>query len=223
MRWALYFAPQTQSALWRFGSSWLGRDAVTDAELAQPPIANCRPQRLREITSKARRYGFHATLRAPFRLADDSTEAALRDACARFAQSKRTINLGKLEVRALGDFLALQPATVPTGLRDWVFPSHRHSESAQKLAVSSDTSSSIFFWLLYLPLGSSSLFFTQFQAQCLLVVANETLLAAPATAIPKPAVFGDFHAAGDSSTTCVISTASRCPLPRRKLNAAARY
>src|SRR6266446_7653990 len=76
--------------------------------------------------------------------------------------------------------------------------SHRHSESAQKLAVSSDTSSSIFFWLLYLPLGSSSLFFTQFQAQCLLVVANETLLAAPATAIPKPAVFGDFHAAGDT-------------------------
>lgn len=121
VRWAIYFAPDAHRALWQFGSTCLGRDAVTSAELVQPALPDYTPESLRELTNAARRYGFHATLKAPFPLARDRSEADLHAACIAFAQSRPPLNLGRLEVRALGDFLALQPVTPPAALRAWVF------------------------------------------------------------------------------------------------------
>jgi hypothetical protein len=126
VRWAIYFAPDAHRALWQFGSTCLGRDAVTNAELIQPAIPDYTPESLRQFTSAARRYGFHATLKAPFRLVPGNSEADLHAACKAFAQSRTALNLGRLEVRALDDFLALQPVTPPAALRPWVFDSVRY-------------------------------------------------------------------------------------------------
>lgn len=58
-RYAVYWAPRPDSALARLGAAWLGWDP--ERRVASPPP---RPDRVAD----PRRYGLHATLKAPFRL-----------------------------------------------------------------------------------------------------------------------------------------------------------
>lgn len=119
-RYALYVAPAADSALWRFGSSILGYDAETGDDLAQRVPPGIAPERFRELTSDPRVYGFHATIKAPFRLAPTETEERLLAAFARFAASRRQFELPRLVLRAVGGragqgaFIALvEPAPTP--------------------------------------------------------------------------------------------------------------
>ena len=72
-RYALSFAPP--GGLWRLGSEWLGRCAVTGQPAQPPRIDALTAEELRTLTAAPRRYGFHATLKAPFRLADGAAVA----------------------------------------------------------------------------------------------------------------------------------------------------
>ena len=63
MRVALYWAPELDDPLHARASIWLGRDAETGAALAQPDVPG-----IVEATADPRLYGFHATLKAPFRI-----------------------------------------------------------------------------------------------------------------------------------------------------------
>ena len=107
-RYAIYLAPRPDSAWWRAGCDWLGRDAVTGAACVQPSIPGVSTACQREITAAAARYGFHATLKAPFRLMDGAGEADLLSLAARFAASEASFPLPGLAPRPLGNFLALQ-------------------------------------------------------------------------------------------------------------------
>ena len=49
-RYAVYFAPEPQSALARFGAAWLGYDAATGARVPQPSVDGASAERLRAIT-----------------------------------------------------------------------------------------------------------------------------------------------------------------------------
>ncbi|WP_110804259.1 DUF1045 domain-containing protein [Rhodobacter viridis] len=109
-RYALYYAP-ADAGLWRAGSDWLGWDACTGRPVGQPGIAG-----LSEATATARKYGFHATLKAPFRLAEDQTPEALRAAVAAMAAALAPVALDGLAVRQLGSFLALTPDTTGPAL-----------------------------------------------------------------------------------------------------------
>lgn len=62
-----------------------------------------------ELTVSARRYGFHATLKAPFRLAAGHTEAELQDALSRFAAARTELVIPALSPRPLGAFRAMLP------------------------------------------------------------------------------------------------------------------
>ncbi|MEO1687832.1 MAG: DUF1045 domain-containing protein [Pseudomonadota bacterium] len=75
-RFAIYFAPQAGSPLWRFGSAWLGWDAEANAPATQPPVEGL-PAPLEDLTATPRRYGFHATLKPPFALAEGAAPEAL--------------------------------------------------------------------------------------------------------------------------------------------------
>jgi putative phosphonate metabolism protein len=101
-RFAVYFAPEEGSALARFGRDWLGREARTANYAALPPERAA-------LVADARHYGFHATLKAPFRLADGADEAALHQAMAAFAAQRRPFDL-PLALHDLHGFLALRPA-----------------------------------------------------------------------------------------------------------------
>src|SRR4051812_32354802 len=107
-RYAVYYAPAPGSALWRFGSGVIGYDAATgeDAPLLVP--AGVSKAEWRALTAEPRRYGFHATLKAPFRLAEGATEADLHAALGRFAGSCAAVD-ATLEVATLGAFVALAP------------------------------------------------------------------------------------------------------------------
>ena len=110
-RYALYFAPRTSSGWWRFGARWLGRDAATGERVEQPPIAGLAREAFQALTAEPRKYGFHATLKAPFALRKGATRVALADAVARFCRARRSIPLPPFEVTRLADFVALVPAT----------------------------------------------------------------------------------------------------------------
>src|SRR5512139_14059 len=90
-RYAIYFAAGAGSALSRFGAELLGYDAHTGNELPFPDEARRAAPDWRDITSDPRKYGFHATLKAPMALAPGRTEAELVAACAAFAGMARAI------------------------------------------------------------------------------------------------------------------------------------
>ncbi len=110
-RYALYFAPRPPSGWSRFGARWLGRDPATGEPVEQPAIAGVSRETFHALTAAPRKYGFHATLKAPFALREDTTRTKLADAVARFCRARRPIPLPPLEVTRLADFLALVPAT----------------------------------------------------------------------------------------------------------------
>ncbi|UZN02878.1 DUF1045 domain-containing protein [Cellulomonas sp. S1-8] len=65
---------------------------------------------LQGLTTDARRYGFHATLRSPIRLADGRTEDELRAAADAFAAARPPVVIPGLRAAPIDGFRALLPA-----------------------------------------------------------------------------------------------------------------
>lgn len=106
-RFAIYYAPDP-GAFADFGAAWLGWDAARGAEVAHPDVPGL-PRGIAEITETPRKYGFHGTIKPPFRLADGTDAEGLHRAadalCARLAP----VTLPGLGLHRLGGFLALTP------------------------------------------------------------------------------------------------------------------
>src|SRR5579862_9824203 len=95
LRYAIYFTPPSGTALGRLGAGVLGYDCTSGTDAPQPAIGDIAPGALHALTAEPRRYGFHATLVAPFRLAAAS-EAELLAAAAAFAKTRPRVPLGRL-------------------------------------------------------------------------------------------------------------------------------
>lgn len=106
-RYALYYAPAPDSALARFGAQMLGYDPYRGDELSFPDGV---PPDWRDLTQDPRKYGFHATLKAPISLAEGKTEAELLDACEAFAATPRQIPIIEPIVDSISGFIAMIPA-----------------------------------------------------------------------------------------------------------------
>jgi putative phosphonate metabolism protein len=109
-RYALYYAAGRNHALSRFGAELLGYDAHTGHEVAFSDDALRVAPDWRDITTDPRKYGFHATLKAPMALASDRTEADLMAACETFAAKPRPIPTIRPVVDAISGFIAVIPA-----------------------------------------------------------------------------------------------------------------
>ena len=109
-RYAIYFAPRPDSPWWQAGSQWLGRCALTQQAQAQPAVSGVPADIFGRLTAHPRRYGWHATLKAPFMLAPGIDEKQLRDATRQLAKTLPSFTLPALQVSRLDDFLALVPA-----------------------------------------------------------------------------------------------------------------
>lgn len=107
-RFAVYYAPSYESVWWRAGSTWLARDAQSGAACVPPEPPGLR-RALIELTRAPRRYGWHGTLVAPFRLADGITPHDVLVATREWAATQRAFAL-PVEAATLGDFVALRPA-----------------------------------------------------------------------------------------------------------------
>ncbi|MDH6268682.1 putative phosphonate metabolism protein [Rhizobium sp. SG_E_25_P2] len=110
MRYAVYFAPALDHPLTLLANAWLGRDAASGEDLPQVAINGVTREELTELTADPRRYGFHATLKAPFELADGVSEADLIAAFDGFADSRQAFALPCVTLGQLGPFFALVPA-----------------------------------------------------------------------------------------------------------------
>ena len=108
-RYAVYWAPHAESALARLGEAWLGRSAEGRMVGERPAVAGFAAADLASITAEARRYGLHATLKPPFRLAAGGRTDGLAQALAEFARRLAPVAAPPLRLRRIGRFLALVP------------------------------------------------------------------------------------------------------------------
>lgn len=73
---------------------------------------------LQQLTASARRYGFHATLAAPFRLAEGYGEADLKAAATALAETLSPVSITAIAPQAIGSFRALRPTGDETELTE---------------------------------------------------------------------------------------------------------
>ena len=103
-RFAVYFTPSGKFA--DFGSRWLGWDLARGEACAHPDELglDCAA-----LARRPRRYGFHATIKPPFRLIDGSSLLELDQAVAALCRALDPVLLPELRLARLGRFLALVP------------------------------------------------------------------------------------------------------------------
>jgi putative phosphonate metabolism protein len=122
-RFAIYAVPGTGSAdavgaaLREKAEQWLGRSLTGDHVTPSVPAGWTRTA-IDAITVDARRYGFHATLKAPFRLAEGRAAAELEAAVARYAAGRRVAGIPRLSLARLGGFFALMPGAEAAELQN---------------------------------------------------------------------------------------------------------
>lgn len=107
-RYAIYFTPAPDSALWQLASAWIGRDTHADRAVPRPAALDVAPDDLTAATANPSRYGFHATLVAPFELAPGRDEDDLDETLVTFCRNWPAFRTA-LKVGGIYDFLALVP------------------------------------------------------------------------------------------------------------------
>jgi putative phosphonate metabolism protein len=109
-RYAIYYVAAPGSDLDRFGSQLLGYHAFSGEDLPFPADIEQTVPDWQELTRDPRKYGFHATLKAPLSLTRGRTEAELLAACASFADTPRRIPVIRVVINSISDFIAVVPA-----------------------------------------------------------------------------------------------------------------
>lgn len=138
-RYAIYYVPKPDTPLAQFGASWLGRDVATGEAVAQPVIRDMDAARLLDITGAPRKYGFHATLKPPFRLAKGCDLNLLDEAIEAFVVAQEPFAVPTLELSELDGFIALRPKKESSTLHQFaedcvrVFDPFRAPPSKQEL------------------------------------------------------------------------------------------
>lgn len=105
-RYAIYFVPAADTDLYRFGAAVLGYDCYSGEVQA---FIDGAEREWGDFTREPRVYGFHATLKPPFYLADGYDEADLARSLSDFAGNHAAVLIGDMAVRELGSFIALVP------------------------------------------------------------------------------------------------------------------
>jgi hypothetical protein len=108
-RCAVYFVPDIGSDWWQAGSAWLGRCAATGQRMAQPPLPGISPNAQWAATAEPRRYGWHATLKAPFKIMPGENLRSVMGALEALADTLTAFDLPTLQVSTQGGFIALRP------------------------------------------------------------------------------------------------------------------
>jgi putative phosphonate metabolism protein len=108
-RYAIYFVPGPETPLYQAGAALLGYDVYSGKPLPFPGGLALGRDDWFALTSEPRVYGFHATLKAPFRLAPGCTAEELAAHLQAFAAVREPVAIMPA-VRTIGRFAALIPA-----------------------------------------------------------------------------------------------------------------
>src|SRR5262245_62045052 len=107
MRYAIYFTPERNDPLTRVAANWLGRDPFSGETRSAPTVGRLSPAEIAYHTAAPRRYGFHATLKAPFRPIDKENGASLSSAIEKFAENVISMTIPRMVIRQIDSFFAL--------------------------------------------------------------------------------------------------------------------
>lgn len=110
-RYAVYYAPEA-GPFASAAAEWLGWDPALGEPVGQPGLG----LDLASLTDDPRKYGFHGTIKPPFRLAPGIDRAALMQALSTLAAGLRPVEMPGLQLVALDGFLALVPQGDTGGL-----------------------------------------------------------------------------------------------------------
>jgi Protein of unknown function (DUF1045) len=105
-RLAVYYAPRP-GAFADHAAAWLGWDALRGEDVPQPDLPDIPYPAV--LTAEARRYGFHGTLRAPFRIAEGLDMRDVSARVAALAGRLPPVVCEGLVIENLQGFLALTP------------------------------------------------------------------------------------------------------------------
>ncbi len=128
MRFALYFTPPADEPLTRRAARWLGRDAFANTILSLSSVESLNTAERKNLVRDPARYGFHATLKAPFALAEGKDEAGLLEAARDFADAWPAFAIPRLVLGQLGPFFALVPDGLYQPLQDFAAETVRRFE-----------------------------------------------------------------------------------------------
>ncbi|MDC0738447.1 DUF1045 domain-containing protein [Cognatishimia sp. SS12] len=106
-RYAVYYTPRP-GPFADFGARWLGWDIATGTTRGQTELP-CDDIAIENITRTPRKYGFHGTLKPPFRLKEGQSINGLRAAIARLCAAQNAVRCAGLELNQIASFLALTP------------------------------------------------------------------------------------------------------------------
>ena len=110
MRYIIGFTPPPRDPLTMVAASWLGRNVYTGERVEEPATGGFGLHEVAFHTALPRRYGFHAALKAPFRLAEPTAEAALLRDLMRYSGTFQPFHIPRLEVARLGNAFGLVPS-----------------------------------------------------------------------------------------------------------------
>lgn len=102
-RFAIYYVPP-DGPLADFGAKWLGWDIVTGRNTPHFTLKG-----LHDITVTPRKYGFHGTLKPPFKLKGGQSFDTLEMKASNIAKTLAPAVFNGMKVTQLGRFLALTP------------------------------------------------------------------------------------------------------------------
>ena len=108
-RFAIYYLPT--GVLSKAGAAWLGWDVDKGVPCHQPDVEG-----IEDITKTPRKYGFHGTLKPPFRLAARTDIDGLARAVQMLATNLAPVQIDGLQISPIGRFLALIPIGDTTAL-----------------------------------------------------------------------------------------------------------
>lgn len=128
MRFAVYFTPPADEPLTCRAARWLGRDAFSDTFLPRSSMEDLSTADRENLVRDPARYGFHATMKAPFTLADAKNESELIDAVRAFAAIWPAFAIPRLVLGQLGPFFALVPDGIHQPLQEFAAETVRRFE-----------------------------------------------------------------------------------------------
>jgi hypothetical protein len=140
-RYALYLVPPEDHPLYGLGQHLVGRDAHYGGPLPQPILDGVDPQWFGKITTSPRRYGFHGTLKPPFHLAEGESAEALHETVEKFAATQCAFTVPTFEIRVLGGFIGIVPATRSDALHKLANSCVRDFDNFRAPAQSAETQS----------------------------------------------------------------------------------
>ena len=118
MRVAVFFTPPAKHRLTLAAARWLMRDPFTGAGFATEADDGFDAVALQALTAEPRRYGFHATMKAPFRLVEGASLADAEALLADFCRDALPCPLPVLGIATLGPFFALVPDATTKEVND---------------------------------------------------------------------------------------------------------